>query len=367
MNAPARRFSTLATFRNANEFPLDVALKQYHSDPIPYANALADIGKELCEITYQRDASDYCTLLAKGRLLRQRYYYMVDGSDGIFTFMSLRELFMPWQAIRLFDRRNRFFRDHATSFGAKILRLVGFAGQREAAMAPSTVKWVDEFKMFRQNVNSLCRAVSSETDDFPTPQETIQRLKRYASEGKQRISPFYSENALLRKTIEGNKRVITALRVRHAIEKLVGELPINTYPDRHSGPRWTRFWRNMWADAQDNAHNPFHELRTRATGPYDLRNIERRGEQLFADMSTEIHHCAGMDLEYEHFDYWTREITNVLVPDDDMRTGDVNWRQEIRRYPVPGLPKDGAVVMADDDGVIKGDFGDGRREGDRLR
>jgi len=129
MNAPARRFSTLATFRNANEFPLDVALKQYHSDPIPYANALADIGKELCEITYQRDASDYCTLLAKGRLLRQRYYYMVDGSDGTFTFMSLRELFMPWQAIRLFDRRNRFFRDHATSFGAKILRLVGFAGQ----------------------------------------------------------------------------------------------------------------------------------------------------------------------------------------------------------------------------------------------
>lgn len=163
---------------------MDATLDQYHRTSIPYANALAEIGKEICEVTYQRDASEYRALLAKDRLRRQRYYHMVDGTDGTFTLMSLRELFMPWQAVRLFDRPHRFFRDHVTSFGSRILRVVGLFGQLETTDRPTTVKWIKEFEKFRQNVNKLCRAVGSEIEDFPTLQETIQRLKRYASDGQ---------------------------------------------------------------------------------------------------------------------------------------------------------------------------------------
>jgi len=142
---------------------------------------------------------------------------MVDGTDGTFTLMSLRELFMPWQAVRIFDRPHRFFRDHITSFGSRPLRLVGwvlgFIGQLETTDKVNTVKWIKEFEKFRQNVNKLCRSVGSETEDFPSLQETIQRLKRYAADSQQRISPFIAENADLRNTIERNKRVITALRI----------------------------------------------------------------------------------------------------------------------------------------------------------
>ena len=112
----------------------------------------------------------------------------------------------------------------------------------------------------------------------------------------------------------------------------------------------------MWDDAQTNHQNPFHELYSTSTGPYDDRNIRRVGRHLYADMSSEIHNSRGMDFAYELFDPWTKEIANVLVPKDDMRTGTgaVNWKREVRRYPVPDLPDYIPAEMDDSEDMIEG-------------
>jgi len=168
------------------------------------------------------------------------------------------------------------------------------------------------------------------------------------------MSLFIAENARLRNTIESNKRVITALRIRHVIAKLVGELPQDRYPGQKVGPKWKLFWVHIWDDAEKNPHNPFHQLYIRSTGQFDDRSIRRRGRQLYADISSEIHNCGGMNLEYKHFDFWIKEIGKLLVPKDDMRAGAVNWKREVRRYPVPGLPEYDPAEMDHDEDMIEG-------------
>lgn len=229
-------FETLATFRNDEEFCLKDALEQYHENPIPYANALAEVGKEICEVTYQKDSTEYRALRAKDRVRRQRYYHMIEGVDRTFTFMSLREWFMPWQAVRLFDTPNQIFRDYVNAIGMKILGFVGLIDALETTNTSNTVRWIEEFEKFRKNVNRLCRDIGCEVEDFPTLQETIQRLKRYASEETQKMSPLWEENARLKRKLEAQKRIIAAVQIRCTIENLVHAIPNKgKYDDRAAG------------------------------------------------------------------------------------------------------------------------------------
>lgn len=115
-------------------------------------------------------------------------------------------------------------------------------------------------------------------------------------------------------------------------------------------------------------NNPFHDLWTQTTGEYARVNIRDKGRNPFADMSGEIHgydqrrrntlddehfdvsarkvamigKIHGSDqrrrvaLDYEHFDVSARRVAMILheTPIVDNKTGDVDWPQDIRKYPV---------------------------------
>jgi hypothetical protein len=50
---------------------LNAALDEYHSNPISYLNALEELGKEVCEVNYQKNTTEYRALLAKDRIRQQ--------------------------------------------------------------------------------------------------------------------------------------------------------------------------------------------------------------------------------------------------------------------------------------------------------
>jgi hypothetical protein len=326
-------FKTLATFRNDEEFCLKDALEQYHENPIPYANALAEVGKEICEVTYQKDSTEYRALRAKDRVRRQRYYHMIEGVDGTFTFMSLREWFMPWQAVRLFDTPNQIFRDYVNAIGMNILGFVGLIDALETTNTLNSVRWIEEFEKFRKNVNRLCRDIGCEVEDFPTLQETIQRLKRYASEGTQKMSPLWEENARLKRKLEAQKRIIAAVQIRCTIENLVHAIPNKgKYDDRAAGNKWKTLWSDIQDDVKINDQSPFCALLKGATG-HRADDIIKAGVNLYSAMSAEIHGYEGLDASYEHFDIPTNKISRSLLPCPHRASKDIDWKEEIKKYP----------------------------------
>jgi hypothetical protein len=360
-------YKTLATFRLDTDFPLEDALNEYHVDPIPYVIALADIGKEVCEITYQTNATKYCEVLANQRLHQQRYYQLIEGAEGKFTMMTLREAFMPSQAVRILDIPKRFFRDRRAAILQNILNRAGLSIKSEISTSSTTVNWINELAIFRKNVIDFCKYAGSHVDENAPLQDIIQSLRTYAAEGKQKISPLFDQNAQLREKLEHCKRIRAALQIRHAIERLMAELPQskkNTskedateastfkknvpkattaekssskkarYDVWGSGPKWKRFWKDVWEDAQTNSENPFNKLFVDAKGPYGVKDIKRRGKYLFSDMSQDIHWYWNADIECAYFDDLTKKIAKILWPTDiDHATGEPKWELEIQKYP----------------------------------
>jgi hypothetical protein len=200
--------------------------------------------------------------------------------------------------------------------------------------------WEERFHNFIKNVNFFCQHTGCEVDELAPPRETINNLRKFASDRRQGLAPLLEVNASLNKELASYKHINAALQTRHTIEKLVFELPdTREYDDTGSGPKWRTLWGRIWADAGQDANNPFHNLWTQSTGEYARNNIRDKGRDLFADMSGEIH---GYDrgrrdaFDYEHFDASARRVAQTLHATLNVsdRTGDANWADEIRKYPV---------------------------------
>jgi hypothetical protein len=341
--------------------------------------------------------------LASQRLHQQRYYQLIEATEGKFTLMTFREAFMPGQAVRILDIPKIFFKDRRTAISQNISHLAGLSSKSEISTSSTTVDWVNELAIFRKNVIDLCKYAGSDVDENATLQDIIQSLSRYAAEGKQKTSPLFEQNAQLKEELERCNRIRAALQIRHVIEKLMAELPQckktrftkgaaeastskaavpkaptsekaeastakaavpkaptsekaeastakaavpkattaakasskkSRYDIWGSGPKWTRFWEDVWEDAQTNEANPFRKLFLDAKShPYALKDIKHRGESLFSEMSQDIHWYWKDDIKCAYFDDLTKKIAEILWPTEiDPATGEPRWDEEIKKY-----------------------------------
>lgn len=227
-------------------------------------------------------------------------------------------------------------RNLAISFQVKALDLETLNARRDDK---ELKRWEEQLENFFKNVNFFCQHTGSEVDDLAPPRETINNLRKFASDRRQELAPLLEVNARLHKELTSYKRINAALQTRHTIEKLTFELPYTAQYDLSgSGPKWQVLWNQIWADASGNVNNPFHGLWAQSKGEYARENIRDKGRNLFADMSGEIH---GYDqrprntFDYEHFDASARKVAKILHdnPIVHPKTGDVDWTQEIRKYP----------------------------------
>ena len=200
----------------------------------------------------------------------------------------------------------------------KVIRLVGFATAPQISTASNTVDWIAEFIKFRGNVRDLCRNIGSELEENAPLWETIRNLRKYASEGKQKMSPLFKQIDSLKARLERKKRIIAALQIRCTIENLVNEIPDKgKYND---APRFK--WRKLWGDILENVNtndqNPFYALLKDARG-YRAEDIKRAGLELYSAMSAEIHGFEGLEVNYEHFDRSTRKYCSATTPRSESR------------------------------------------------
>ena len=318
------------------EFPVENALQEYHLEPIAYALALAELNTEVLKATRKRNPRAVEKFMQKLSSERQYRDVLGDsnyGSDADIDGLTLLQIFQYLKAAfsKTLDRSN------AMSFEEEALdpdRVTARRGDIELN------RWEEQLQNFFTNINFFCQHTGSEVDDLALPRETINNLRKFASDRRQELAPLLEVNAHLIKELTSYKRINAALQTRHTIEKLTFELPETAQYDlTGSGPKWQVLWTYIWADASQNMNNPFHDLWTQSKGEYARDNIRDKGRNLFADMSGEIH---GYDqrrrntFDYEHFDASARKVAKVLHdnPIVDQKTGDVDWTQEIRKYPI---------------------------------
>jgi hypothetical protein len=325
------KYEALCLF-SQKEFLIEKALQEYHPDPIGFALALAELNKEMFEAAHHWIPTRLKTFVDQLRV--QRRARDVLGEDGYlyntwFESLSLLQIFRFLRAGLIELLNYRFERIH---YGSR---------KREIEDA-----WECRFRHFCNNVNLFCQYAGSEVDTLALPRETINNLRKFAADRRQELAPLLEVNARLNKELTSYKRINAALQTRHTIEKLVFQLPDTPeYDFPGSGPKWKALWDQIWADASGIANNPFHNLWNQATGDYARNNIRDKGRTLFADMSGEIHGYdgrrgneprQGIDFDYEHFDASARKVATTLHGhlSIDQSTGEVDWTQAIRRYPI---------------------------------
>lgn len=321
------RFESIIFYRQElTAFPIEMALQDYHREPIVYALALAELSTEVYEATWTRSRG--AIMLFTNALSRKRRNRDVLG-DEIYNAsvngLTFLQIIRFWKTLFL---QSRF----GGTFSKKITVDV---------FDTSILAWKLQFENFAKNINLFCQQTGSEVDDLAPPQETINNLRKFAADRRQELAPLLEVNARLNKELTSYKRINAALQTRHTIEKLTFELPdTKQYYDLvGSGPKWQKLWDQIWTDASGNVNNPFHTLWNQSTGQYARDNIRDKGRNLFADMSGEIH---GYDqrprnsFDYEHFDASARKVATILHenPVVDPQTGDVDWTKEIRKYPI---------------------------------
>jgi hypothetical protein len=226
------------------------AIQQYHSDPVAYALRLAEVTDEICEIVHQSDPAGYRAWVARERYKRQKRDFAGGDIEGKVIFMTLRELFLPGQAVQA----NLLFRELGRFVFQKVLRLFGFKGVVQWGTDPQVQiltgapreesPWIKELENFRKNIISFCEHTGSEVDKLATPKEIIWRLRKYSSEGKLMLSPLYLENAQLGEKLANLKRINAALQTRHTLERLVAQMP----EGGGTTLKWKKLWENIWRD-----------------------------------------------------------------------------------------------------------------------
>ena len=308
-------------------------MQEYHREPIAYALALAELNTEVFKATrtWNKDSLiSYSRTLSLKR--RDRDLLGDEDYDSGNVGLTFTQILQYWK-IKFSELLN-------THFDIKLLHAKATDSWTlsERLDHESLSAWEQQFENFVTNVNFFCQHTGSEVDDLAPSRETINNLRKFASDRPQELAPLLKVNARLNKELMSYKRINAALQTRHTIEKLTFELPDTAqYDFSGPGPKWQVLWDQIWADASGNVKNPFHNLWTQSTGPYARDNIRDKGRNLFADMSGEIH---GYDrrnkFDYEHFDVSTRRVAMILHenPKVDQGTGDVAWVQEIRKYPI---------------------------------
>ena len=326
------RFESISFFRHKpTTFPVERALKEYHGEPIAYALALAELNTEVIKATRRQNEHvfiNYINTLSSKRRDRD-----ILGNEDYKVGLTIPQILRYWkiQCSKLLNSR------FGTDFFGERTYLVNASGQ---VPDKAFFAWKQQLDNFVANVNFFCQHTGSEVDDLAPSRETINNLRKFASDRRQELAPLLKVNADLAKESMSYKRINAALQTRHTIEKLTFELPDTAqYDHSGSGPKWQVLWDQIWADASGNANNPFHNLWTQSTGQYARDNIREKGRNLFADMSGEIHGYEQRPrntFDYEHFDVSTRKVAMILHegPIVDQRTGDVAWAQEIRKYPI---------------------------------
>lgn len=323
----ATRFTTISCFRLGNEdFPFDKALQEYHREPIHFALALAELNIDVFKATHLRNPGAVRhfrhTILAKRRNRDVIGHEVDEYSYADILGMSILQHFRYWKA------------NLAEFLEARTER------HPEQQTDESLIRWEVQLWNFCDNVRVFCQYTGSEVDDLALPRETINNLRKFASNRRQELAPLLEENARLNRDLTRYKRINAALQTRHTIEKLVFELPETAqYDFPGSGPKWQVLWSKIWEDASRNPANPFHKLWADSKGEYARKNIFDKGRDLFADMSGEIHgydHGQSNAFDYEHFDVSARRVATILHENlvIDQSTGDVDWALEIRKYPV---------------------------------
>ncbi len=98
----------------------------------------------------------------------------------------------------------------------------------------------------------------------------------------------------------------------------------------------------MWKNSKVNADNPFYEIHKDADrSEYQVHNYERKGKFLYSETSIEIHGWNKVSPDYTHLDHFTSGIAKALHPRNiDERTGMVDWKKELTRYPIKYLDSD---------------------------
>ena len=324
------QFESISFFRrySRQSFPIGKALQDYYREPIAYALALAQLNTQVFNATRHHHAKVVASsIYIRAEARRERDIVGLEDYESGSVGLKFSHILLYWKS----------------SF-SKILDGYSWKKLDERTKAQPndhiTSAWCSQFESYIGNVNFFCQHTGSEVDDLAPPHETIKNLRKFASDRRQELAPLLEVNAKLNKELTSYKRINAALQTRYTIEKLVFELPDTAqYDVTGSGPKWEKLWHQIWQDASKNIENPFHTLWTTSTGQYTRDNIREKGQKLFADMSGEIH---GYDqgqtdkLDYEHFDASARKIAEILhnKPTIDQSTGDVAWKEEIRKYPV---------------------------------
>ena len=219
---------------------MDKALQEYHCGPIAYALGLAEVSVELCDVVRQRDNTRYEKLVILESFQRQRRDLIEEGDAGYLT--ETFKLVTPFQYFRYHTRRlpnqgiiNTNQRANDARLRSRLRSYLHLATQNieldtESSEvrdrgSPVSVDWMSELTRFRKNLNCLCRYAGSEVDELAMPRETINNLRKFASDRKQELAPLFEENARLNSELASYKRINTALQIRRTIEKLTFELP----------------------------------------------------------------------------------------------------------------------------------------------
>ena len=330
------RFDSISSFRlSPKVFPVGKALQEYHLEPIAYALALAELNREVFKATRKRCSGAVVTFMRDLAFKRRSRDVLGDNdnsSDEADHGMTLLQIFryLETEISKILN----------LNFAIRLPKGLDFETPIAREDAEELSRWGDQLRNFVKNVNFFCQHTGSEVEELAVPIETINNLRKFASDRGQELAPLLEVNARLNKELTSYKRINAALQTRHTIEKLTFELPYTAQYDlTGSGPKWQVLWNQIWEDASRNEKNPFHDLWNQSKGEYARNNIRDKGRNLFADMSGEIH---GYDqrpnntLDYEHFDASARKVAKILHdnPIVDQRTGDVDWTQEIRKYPI---------------------------------
>ena len=314
-------------------------MQEYHREPIAYALALAELNTAVLKVTRRRHPDAIASFTLTSSLNRRSRDVLGNndyGSDENIAGLNVLQILRYWR-IECSKILNSSLITNFRGFKSKAPDLDTLIARRQDE---SLTAWEKQFENFVKNVNFFCQHTGSEVDDLAPPRETINNLRKFASDRRQELAPLLEVNARLNKELTSYKRINAALQIRHTIEKLTFELPDTAqYDFPGSGPKWRVLWDQIWANASRNENNPFHNLWTQSTGEYARDNIRDKGRNLFADMSGEIH---GYDqrrrnaFDYEHFDISAQRVATILQanPIVDQTTGDVDWAHEIRKYPI---------------------------------
>ncbi|KUJ22155.1 uncharacterized protein LY89DRAFT_715133 [Mollisia scopiformis] len=368
-------FSTLALFRSS-DLSLDKAKEQYDANPVTYARELWRISIQLQRVLLDKNEKGLSCLLQKQSHDAKRRNRASEGATGLWIRISLFES-LEWAIADFRIKRcekamavaNRKASAGASTTNTNRLA-VSMDGDVELGTIPPTttntpvrIDWISEYQTFALNVNLFCDTVSVHAIDHLSPAwDTLTDLYNSAAKRRPDIS-LVKENQELRGQVQSSKRAIAALQIRRAIDKLTFELPKTAHysygvpkkipkkvaagyvpADDGAGrvtQRWGKLWGDIWDAAETDEKSLFYKSRQDAKGQHEKQNLKKKGEELFSDMSAEIHGYNKRDQDYAQFDPATNAIAKILlkslVVDED--SGEVDWKETIRKYPVVGREK----------------------------